>query len=51
MNAWPTIPNFDQTKREVVLLGGINEFHVINAHTPTGYRFSRDKLISFILKK
>ena len=33
----------------LVLPGGIIEFSIINAHMPTCDRFSRDKLITFIL--
>jgi len=33
----------------MVLLGGVIEFSIINAHSPTGDRSSRDKLIAFIL--
>ena len=33
----------------MVLLGGVIEFSIINAHMPTGDHSSGDKLISFIL--
>ena len=36
-------------EREMILLGGVIEFSIINKHTPTGDRSSRDKLITFIL--
>ena len=50
MNARPTVPNLIQEgDREMVLLGGVIEFSIINEHTPTGYHSSRCKLISFIL--